>query len=348
MSKIEEPQPTLAEWQQLYALMADIKKLAPWQFMTEDMIFGVKNPETSEIGFVSVMGQLGEHLSVAVYLGVESLLTFWAVHTEQLEPNMILTTTHLQASFEDREILYKEDRQIIKQLGLKFRGAMAWPMFRSYRPGFLPWFINQAEARFLTHVLAQTLDVAQRLQADETLLNVEDEWTYLVRVPAIRDDDIVWHDEQLRLPPSHLREINIFMNPTMLDYARHMPKSRQSLEVDFFMIPSPIQPEMGTRPFFGHMLMVVESKSGFVLGGPILSPEPGYYEMLGKVAVELLTILIKGSHLPKTISVRSPMVYDLLSPLCQELGILLKSKSRLRMLEEAQDALFSYLKRGMM
>lgn len=348
MSKIKEPEPTLAEWQQLYALMADIKKLAPWQFMAEDMIFGVKNPETSEIGFVSVMGQLGEHLSVAVYLGIESLLTFWAIHTERFDPSMILTAPHLQASFEDREILYKEDRQIIKQLGLKFRGAMAWPMFRSYQPGFLPWFINQTEAHFLIHVLAQTLDVAKRLQANETLLEVKDDQTYLVRVPAIRDNDMVWHDEQLRLPPSHSRQINIFMDLEMLDYARHMPKGRQTLEVDFFMIPSPIQPEMGTRPFFGHMLMVVDGKSGFVLGGPILSPEPGYDEMMGKVAVELLTILTNGPHLPKAISVRSPMVYGLLAPLCQELGVSLKSKPRLRMLEEAQDALLGYLGRGMM
>ncbi len=348
MNEIEEPQPTLAEWQQLYALMADVKKLAPWQFMAEDMVFGVKNPETSEIGFISIMGQLGEHLSVAVYLGIGSLMTFWAVHTQQLKPTMILTAPHLQASFENRETLYKEDRQIIKQLGLKFRGRMAWPMFRSHRPGFLPWFINQAEARFLIHALTQTLDVAKRAQADETLLEVKDEQTYLVRVPTIHDNEIVWHDEQLRLPPFYSHELSIVMNPKMLDYARRMPMSRQTLEVDFSAIPASIRPKIGTRPFFGHMLMVVDSKSGFVLGGPILSPESGYDEMLGRVAVELLTILTNGTHLPKTIFVSSPIVHSLLAPLCQDLGISLKSKSRLRMLEEAQDALFSFLERRMM
>jgi len=39
--------------------------------------------------------------------------------------------------FEDRDGLDKQDREVIKKLGLKFRGAHAWPMFCSYRPGML-------------------------------------------------------------------------------------------------------------------------------------------------------------------------------------------------------------------
>ncbi len=45
--------------------------------MTEVDVFGVQNPETDEIGFVSVMGALGEHLSLALYLGPEGLYSFW-------------------------------------------------------------------------------------------------------------------------------------------------------------------------------------------------------------------------------------------------------------------------------
>jgi hypothetical protein len=53
-----------------------IKTLAPWEWMSEDMVFGVQSPETDQLGFVSVMGMLGEHFSTAVYLGPEGLYGF--------------------------------------------------------------------------------------------------------------------------------------------------------------------------------------------------------------------------------------------------------------------------------
>jgi len=66
-----EPSPTLNEWRKLYQAAIRIKEIAPWEWMTETDIFGVQDPETDEISFVSIMGMLGEHLSLAVYRGGE-------------------------------------------------------------------------------------------------------------------------------------------------------------------------------------------------------------------------------------------------------------------------------------
>ena len=52
----------------------------------------------------------------------------------------VLEIPQLQASFEDRGHLQKEDRDVIKKLGLKFRGANSWPMFRNYAPECSPGF----------------------------------------------------------------------------------------------------------------------------------------------------------------------------------------------------------------
>jgi hypothetical protein len=61
----------------LYQAAICVKEIAPWEWMSETDLFGVQNPETGEIGFVSVMGMLGEHYAVAVYLGPEGLYGFW-------------------------------------------------------------------------------------------------------------------------------------------------------------------------------------------------------------------------------------------------------------------------------
>src|ERR1051326_7444971 len=156
----------------LFSLAARVKELAPWEWMDESEVFGVQNPETGELGFVSVMGMAGQHFAVAVYVGAEGLygVLDFASQETITNPDQLLAIPQLQASFENRDTLDKQDRELIKRLGLKFRGAGAWPMFRSYRPGFMPWFVTSEEARFLAHALEQTLEVAPRVKEDPDIL----------------------------------------------------------------------------------------------------------------------------------------------------------------------------------
>ena len=65
----------------------------------------------------------------------------------------------LTVSFEDRKFLRKPDFQVIKELELKFRGRNSWPLFRSYQPGYLPWYLTKDEARYLTLALQQAICV---------------------------------------------------------------------------------------------------------------------------------------------------------------------------------------------
>ena len=171
---MSENPPTIDEWRELYESAVRVKELAPWGWMTEADVFGVQNPETDELGFVSVMGMLGEHYAMSLYLGPKGLYEFWEFEEigHLASPEGLLEIPQLQASFENRDELHKKDREVIKGLGLKFRGRHAWPMFRSYRPGFAPWFLEAEEARFLRYALDQLVDVAPRFREDPSLLEL--------------------------------------------------------------------------------------------------------------------------------------------------------------------------------
>jgi hypothetical protein len=69
----ETTKPGIREWRGLYEAAVRVKEISPWEWMTEADIFGVQNPETGELGFVSVMGMLGEHYAVSLYLGSEGI-----------------------------------------------------------------------------------------------------------------------------------------------------------------------------------------------------------------------------------------------------------------------------------
>ena len=334
---------TLEDWRDLYAAMGKIIEAAPWKFMSEDMIFGVQNPETSEIGFVSVMGMLGEHLALAVYIGAEGLYNFWGVHEQEVEPELILETPQFQASLEDRNTLDKKDRDLIKKLGLKFRGRQAWPMFRSYRPGFAPWFLTGPEVRFLTHALTQAADVVQQLDDNPELLNPLDDFTYLIRIPTVQDEKLVWSNRLMEVPPPEPHSIAMPMDMEALAAVQELPLSNSRLEIDFFLMPTPIQENRNERPFFPYNLLVVERTEGFILGTQVLSPATSLEEMLGGVAVELVYILQNAAMRPRAIYVHSPRLHGLLEPVCIELDIDLVLQPYLPMLGEAKETLFAYL-----
>jgi len=332
--------PTPSEWHRLYQATIRVKEIAPWEWMTETDIFGVQDPETGEIGFVSIMGMLGEHFAVAVYLGAEGLYSFWGFQqiADSAPPEAFLEMPHLQASFEDRGELSAKDRAVIKELGLKFRGRQEWPLFRSYRPGYLPWYLEAPEARTLTYALEQAVEVVLRLKEDPGMLNPADEESYLVRVPREVRGNLVWEDEVMKVPPLEPEPIPIVMDVQALEWVKQLPQGEHTLEVELPVFPAPIQ-ERGARPYLPYMLLMVESQNGVILGNELLAPEPGLVEMWGTVPMKVVHQLAHMGLLPREIQVRSFQLHALLELLEEELDVAVKVAPRLPSLDRAKEAL---------
>jgi hypothetical protein len=330
-------EPTIQEWKRLYAAMQQIKEIAPWEWMTESEVFGVQNPETGEIGFVSVMGMLGEHIAIAVYPGAEAIYKLWnlverAEKQENVALEAILEIPQLQAVFEDREAITQKDREVHKKLGLKFRGRQSWPHFRSYRPGFAPWYLEAAEARFLALALEQLADVAPRFDEDPSFLVPEEEDVFLVRVPDATGEEVSWRDEEIVIPPPEPMRLMIQGPTQVLDTVARLPKRRNKLEVDFFMMPQQIG-ERGERPRYAYNLFLVDANSTMILGADLVSVETTFDEMLASVPARLLKILARFDSAPAEIQVSSPRLHWLLEPVLKLVEVKVKLVRRLNAIE---------------
>jgi hypothetical protein len=340
-----EDLPTNRQWRRLYEAAVGVKELSPWEWMTEADVFGVQDPETGELGFVSVMGLLGEHYAISLYLGAEGLYAFW--NLQDVGPSVgpssaseaLLEIPQLQASFEDRNELDARDREVIKELGFKFRGRKAWPMFRSYRPGFFPWFLEAEEARFVAEALNQLLEVAPRFRKDHSLLAPGDE-SYLVRVAHQEGGTHVWEDEVMEVPPPEPVLVQIEMDPGALENLERLPQSGHEFEMDLFMFLTPIQGEKGARPVFPYMLLTVDAESGMVLGTELLEPDPSLEAMWGSVPLAVTRQLAGLGLRPKEVAVESELLFGLLQPLAESARFELKRSHFLPALHEAKEALF--------
>ncbi|MBV9848153.1 MAG: hypothetical protein JO250_00555 [Armatimonadetes bacterium] len=342
--------PSLDEWRALYEAAARFHEVAPWDWMEDADVFGVQDPESGEVGYCCIMGALGEHFALAAYRGSRGLAGLWEVRlgppAEMLEPaEMLALQDCLMASFEDRQMLHARDREIIKSLGLKFRGRNAWPQFRSYRPGYQPWFLTAPEARFLTVALQQALDVAERLYEDPDLLpEPTPDGKYLVRVPK-RGDDGTWQWRDARRSPAPFPTGPKAAPPDEKRIGRckdTLLRTQGILETDFFYSPAPVQENADAPPFFPFLILAADPETGMILGNEMAHPA----EIASALPDALLTIFENLEMLPAAVAVQREGARDYLTPTMAALGIELVLVERLRAVEEAREALSEFLSLG--
>ena len=340
---MQDPQPSLQEWNTLYRAAIDFWKIQAWNWVNDTDLFGVKNPENDEVGYCCIVGALGEFLGVVVYLGTEGLESYLKTQmSESPEEDVFGTAKCLVASFEDRKFLQKPDHEVIKRLGLKFRGAKSWPLFRSYEPGYYPWYLNQPQVRFLTLALRQAADVSLRLKVNRNLLTSSEKVQYLVRVAEQSGPDLHWKDEWLS--PAPLKRTKD--EAPVLDEIRLQRLKKMGLrpagiwEVDFFQFPAPIQE--GGRPFFPFCLLIVDQDSGFVFGTHLESKDRHRPEFLN----QMLKVIEETAHLPQEIWVKREEVFQLFEVLVSRLGLKMKQVKRLKQVENAKKSMNSYFSSG--
>jgi len=335
-----------SDWRRLYESAIKIKALAPWEWMEETDAFGIEDPDSAKIGLVSVMGALGEHFSVALYPDLEAFQRMHSLTPDDIsdDPAQILNVPHLQAAFEDREFVEAQDRRIIKELGLRFRGANAWPVFRSYRPGYHPWYLEPEEVFRLSVALEQLLDVATRFRENFSLLSFSEKDRYLVR-RLNREGHERWEDIAVLIPEPPPMQPATPPLPTNVGALKRLPKKKNRIEIDFSGFPVTVG-EKGERPKFPYLFLVVEAEKGLVLGFDLIDATSGVEKALEEVSTLIAKIFLELGFLPSEIRVKSQRLLDALARLTRELKIGLKRVSFLKHLDAARTSLEQYMGRG--
>lgn len=333
--------PTTEEWRGLYEAAVRVKEVSPWEWMSEDMVFGVEDPRTREIGFVSVMGMLGEYYAISFYPNPEALYSFWAVEAmgPDVNPDALLEIPQIHASFEDRGELHNRDREVIKELRFKFRGRKEWPMFRAYRPGYAPWFVEAGEARLLTRALEQLADVAPRLREDPALLEPSGEVSYLVRAAREEDGALVWEDRIMEVPPPEPGESAIEIELDFRAFEGIEVRRGGEIEMDLFMLHTPVR-EGKDRPFFPYMLLAVDTESAMILTNELLTADPSLEDMWASVPQTVADQFAATRLLPEKIVAGSELLYGLLQPLAEYLGFELEYSEDQPTLDQLRELLF--------
>jgi hypothetical protein len=330
------------EFKLLCQLASFIETLAPWEFMSESDIFGFKDPETDELGFVSVMGALGEYTAVAVYRGVEALYQ-WRKFEETLRidaeseeaHDMLLEIPHLQLVIGPPEFIERRDREIIKASRLKF--GKQKPGFRSYRPGYCPWFLNREEANHLIHALVQTINIARLIDEGRDPIPVKEQpedRNYLVCLPQVDGPEIEWKYSIQRIdpPPTHLIPFSVD-DATVVQLKEFIRSGAQEIEL------STLPVRVGTRnerPRLIYSLLAADSASGLIVGFEALEGVDGIDLMYASLAERMASNWLQQESVPEEIRARSVRLLNAFENLAGELGVALCLVEELPAIDEAR------------
>lgn len=335
--------PSLAEWKELYELAVKFEKLAPWEWVFDTDVFGVQNPETDEIGYCVTMGRNKEFYGFAIYQGAEGFDILDKIASGYyVGEDAKYVQKCLMMSFDKRDYLEKGEMDIIKEIGVRFDNRNFWPQFRDYSPGYYPWYISQAQARYLIIALQQALELLPKVKEDQEMLAIQASNKFLIRLANKKDGKINWTSKHL--PPDVIRdkesipEISEENEVLVRRIKKNIPVHGQMIwELDYFYFGEPLRDKEDdeSRPYFPKLLLIVENFSGAVMSACLSEPSMVRVVNFRKAFLEAI---IKHKIIPQKLHIRNSELAEMLFPLVKFLGIEIVMTNELNMFDEAKDS----------
>ncbi|MCX6021279.1 MAG: hypothetical protein NTZ05_06050 [Chloroflexi bacterium] len=330
-------EPGQEQWKTLFAVAEEFRRAAPWRWMSGDELFAVEHPDSGETGYCVVMGNAGQEFGLSVFVGAEGFESYRKLMAGEVEPESFEGAAAMRSvavSFGPREVLQKRDHEIIRSLGLRFRGRDVWPWFRSQRPGYAPWYLDPNEVGLLEVALRQGMDVAHRFKSGELRLTDGMEGTSIftrrLRQGVWGDEwrkPARWESPEEQLPPP---------DPERLQRPQQSKrKGRDRWQLDLSLIPMPVG-ERNQRPYYPVALLVV-NEQGLIVGNDLLEP---WTTPAGRQST-MLHILETAQELPQEIQVDRDEVRQLLEPVAKLLGITVRLAA-LRGIQSVKAALLQH------
>ncbi|MFA5204570.1 MAG: hypothetical protein WC708_09235 [Lentisphaeria bacterium] len=341
---VPAPHVPLELWRRLYALAARVQEMAPWDWMGEGEIFGVRQPDSGRLDFVSVMGMAGSYRAIALYQGEKALADFIQTQSREFQEldqaargDALLSIPQIHLSFARLRELTKEDKAVLETLGISVpRGAEA-PLFRCIHPGFHKWFLMPEEASALAVALEQVLEIAPRQKQNPDLLcGQQSADEFLIR---FQDQPGQWTEARQRLP-APIRRLSVTLSSEAVRAVVELPQRKMTLETAFFGTLSGIS-EHGGRPARPYLLLLVEPQSGMVVGMDVAQVETSLDDLWATLPGRILQCFQKVGCRPEALAVADPKLAAFLEQPLERFSIRLVETATLPALDEVREHLLA-------
>ena len=344
--KLVIPEIPLETWRELYEAADALGGLRLWECMGDSELLGVDDPSVDGPVLGAVMGGLGEVFGIALHYGPAGLRWVIELATSD-EPDVdmdeFLAIAVVKVEFVPKGELPPEDKRRMKALGFAPGGGRGakWPVFQSHRPGYLPWHIDETDARLLLHALPRltALGATVRPLYENDDVFPSDGFAFFPkdRAPGpLRLDEVEWR--RVESPPEPPPASFSMDEVTAAILAKLPRQPSMVLEVEAFCgVSSIADGSENGRPWVVKAALAAESESGIIaaleLGN---APDDALEAIAGRGLVAAMKAL--GVR-PGAVHLKSRRAAESLAALAAQLGIPLKQRRALPAVDEARAAM---------
>lgn len=162
-------------WRQLYTYADEWVQLKPWEVLWSNDFVALEINEKTY--YCTIMGKLGGCIGVSIYEGEEGYADLCSIAHEYpdqaITQYMMFEQNCLTFYMGDREEVPKGQKEIIKKLGLKYRGKGHWPYFLSFVPRFYPYEINDQQASVIVQVFKHLIPLMKAYMNHEVAVDFD-------------------------------------------------------------------------------------------------------------------------------------------------------------------------------
>lgn len=316
----------------LYQLAFRYKKTGLWKKIWDTELFAIEL-SSGEIGYISIMGRLGEYCAISLYIGDEGIHSFRLVaNAERIAKSeleyheLMVQQKSLQLVFDRKDELMSDEveevRAYAKANGIRLSGKNAYPQFVKCAPNYCPWKIEtEAELQALYESVEAAILLSELLGKRDPLA---------VGIRAIGPDTKevpIFHVKEnqleaagfVRIPEEKetLYEPLVLRNDILMASMKRLPK-QGVWETEFIRMMQPIQNDPGEAPYFPAVLLMVEKDSQFVI--PVFL-DLGMEENAQTFFQEFCGTWKTQKIYAKEIRCRNERTYLLLKDFCEKTGV---------------------------
>ncbi|MGN1415278.1 MAG: DUF6930 domain-containing protein [Oscillospiraceae bacterium] len=325
----------LAKWKEIYSNMMKITEYAPWEFISENTPLFYRPAGGSDDIVFTIWGYNSDACGVACYFSTldyaMARMRLKSKNTKN-EPVFIMQNMIL-GLWGDREEVGKENKELIKELGLKFRGKGGWLFFEKIIERREPMFPDYDDAVVLADALGNLYMMLKAVC--EKGLKADFEHGQTIR--RFLGEDGTWYNKAIYPDFSELSlEAEMQYSPA-LKRLRDMPSGELSIELDERCIPMPVEAEDKTI-YMPLIITAVNSKTG----QPLSMKNVAYNESREEVLFDLITDLSESFGKIRQIKINSEFLKITIADFCKKTGIKLNYQQKpLKYIDRMYEKLFS-------
>jgi len=340
--------------EKLYELAFAYRETKLWKKLYDTELFAVVLPG-GEIGYCCVMGHLGEHLALSLYVGEEGLNSLRMLRDQgdgvRNVQEFLLAQNCLQCAFGNKDDLSPEELSSVRAYAAKhklsFRGKNAFPQFMKYRAAHIPWPISEeADMEMLGAALRGALAVSTALaeRGSKMERGFQDALFEDRPVPLLTpsQDGFTWSMHALPpySPPTYPQPV--IEDELLLMRLKKCKKRAGVWMCDVVMYPNPVIMEESAAPLFPYVLLTADRDTGVVISiEPVMDYRDGADELLRGLAGQMLE-----HGVPRQLEVMDERTYDLVKSIAAALRIKLEFLPNHPELEELESDFLERLENG--